>query len=602
MQENNEIESNLDQENDEIESNLDTNEESIKTIESKLSESFCKQKYFIQLIKDNIKLYMSNNKEPIIKLEKMSCILPHLIKTLGLPFCDLITNNNEIIEYYVGKFISDKNKENKDISKTILINYINIYNFKSTDSNPSDKLIELLKNTDIDIKNMQDNKRLTKSIIESIYDEIADFFNTLKAIRNMEEDIEEEGFDQIQLLFKEKINKINDIEKIDVCPKATIEFLREKMNEIENFINKKKINKSNQNIINNINPQNSDNNIVNKINIQLNLDNSNSGLNEDESKKLREIELKNRTSFYKNEYLVYGEDDLTEFKNYLYPFNEGQEKEIKRQYIGFLNSNGGRIYIGINDQRVVRGVVLTYKNCDIFRNTLVGFMNDFYPKCRLDKIKVYFIPIKNPFTKKYINDLYVVKIIILPGDPYILYSITKRGGFISAIRRQSQVFNLDAEEITKEIIARNELKKNSKNQIQIPNLNIGFNDPEPEINLEISHTFEEKEKYEDSDNLNYSDMKSKRLIDKKYIYIVNVKNIDTNLKVKEINKFFNGCQQSYQKFFSKEGKSLGYGRIHFTNEDAANAVIKKYNGKNLGGKKNICMTLKKSKFFNKINN
>ena len=390
----------------------------------------------------------------------MSCILPHLIIALGLPFCDLITNNNEIIEYYVDKFTNDKIKEKKDISKTILINYINIYNFKSTDSNPSDKLIELIKNNDIDIRNMQDNKRFIKSIIESIYDEIADFFNILKAIRNMEEDIEEEGFDQIQLLFKEKINKINDIEKIDVCPKATIEFLREKMNEIENFINRKKINKSNQNIINNINPQNSDNNIVNKINIQLNLDNSHNGLNEDESKKLREIELKNRTSFYKNEYLVYGEDDLTEFKNYLYPFNEGQEKEIKRQYIGFLNSNGGRIYIGINDQRVVRGVVLTYKNCDIFRNTLVGFMNDFYPKCRLDKIKVYFIPIKNPFTKKYINDLYVVKIIILPGDPYILYSITKRGGFISAIRRQSQVFNLDAEEITKEIIVRNELKKN----------------------------------------------------------------------------------------------------------------------------------------------
>ena len=44
----------------------------------------------------------------------------------------------------------------------------------------------------------------------------------------MEEDIEEEGFDQIQLLFKEKINKINDIEKIDVCPKTTIEILREK--------------------------------------------------------------------------------------------------------------------------------------------------------------------------------------------------------------------------------------------------------------------------------------------------------------------------------------------------------------------------------------
>ena len=97
---------------------------------------------------------MSNNKEANIKLEKMSCILPHLIIALWLPFCDLITNNNEIIEYYVDKFINDKNKENKDISKTILINYINIYNFKSTDSNPSDKLIELIKNNDIDIRNM----------------------------------------------------------------------------------------------------------------------------------------------------------------------------------------------------------------------------------------------------------------------------------------------------------------------------------------------------------------------------------------------------------------------------------------------------------------
>ena len=62
-------------------------------------------------------------------------------------------------------------------------------------------------------------------------------------------------------------------------------------------------------------------------------------------------------------------------------------------------------------------------------------MNDFNPKCRLDKIKVYFIPIKNPFTKKYINNLYVVKIIILPGDPYTFYSITKKGGFIFSKRR-----------------------------------------------------------------------------------------------------------------------------------------------------------------------
>ena len=73
------------------------------------------------------------------------------------------------------------------------------------------------------------------------------------------------------------------------------------------------------------------------------------------------------------------------------------------------------------------------------------------------------------------------------------------------------------------------------------------------------------------------------------------------MKVKEINKIFNGLQQSYQKFYSKEGKSIGYGKIHFANEEAANLAIKKFNGNNLGGKRNIVMTLQKNKFFNKIN-
>ena len=582
------------QENIDIKSNLDVNEENIKALIYNLSNSLCNQKYFIQVIKNNIKDAQLNNKDAIIKLEKISFILPSLIKELGLPFCDLITNNNEILNYYIDNYIHNIKTE---ISKSIIINYINIYNYKSIDSNPIDNLIESLKNTNIDIQSMKDNKRITKSIIETIYDELIELFNTWKEIRNMEENMEEDGFEQLQLSFKEKIDKINEIENQNLYSKATIEFLKEKIKQIEDFINQKKINKSNENIIDNNTPKNANINEKNIINVQLNLNKSNSGLNEEEIQKLRGIELKNRTYFYKNEYLAYGEDDLTEFKNYFYPLIEGQEKEIKRQYIGFLNSNGGRIYIGINDQKVVRGVVLTYKNCDIFRNSLVGFSNDFYPKCRLDKIKVYFIPVKNSFTKKYINNLYVVKIIILPGDPYSLYSITKKNGFISAIRRQSQVFNLDAEEIVKEIIERNESKKNANNQIPIPNINIGFNDPEPEKNLEISKKYERSVESISPKNEN----KSGKKIDKRYIYIVNVRNIDTNLKVKDINKYFNGCQQSYQKFFSKEGKSLGYGKIHFSSEDAANATIRKYNGTNLGGRKNIIMTLKKSKLFNKIN-
>ena len=584
-----------------IDSNLDMNEQNIKSIVLKLSNKYSNQEYFIQIIKDNLKLAKLGNKDAILKLEKISCILPKVIEKLGLPFADLINNNKEILNYYIDNCIQNKNIE---ISKTIIVNFIKVFNFKLTDTNPIDSLKEQIKNANININNIPNEKRQNKELIETIYDELEEFYNTWKTIFNMEEGLELEEIysDILQASFLEKNDKIKIIENQNSYSKATIEFLKEKLKKIEDFISWGKIQKVEKpkNKINT--PQNIINNNNNKTKLKENNNSNKNWLTEEEKQKLREIELKNRTFFYKNEYLAYGEDQSTEFKNYFYPLEPEQEKEIKRQYIGFLNSEGGRIYIGINDIKIVKGIILTYKNCDNYRNSLVCLSNDFYPKCRLDKIKVYFIPIKNSFNNKYINNLYVVKIIILPGDPYSLYSITKKGGFISAIRKQSQVFNLDAEEITNKIIERNNLKRNQENQIKVPDLYLDFNDPEPEKNLEASKfglkSLDSNTEKSNSDNSNKNKKKKK---DKNVIFIVNVKNIDKHLKVKEINKLFNGLQQSYQKFFSKEGKSLGYGRLHFNTEEAANEAIKKFNGNNLGGKRNVVMTLRKNKIFNKIN-
>ena len=584
-----------------LDSNLDMNEQNIKSIVLKLSNKYSNQEYFIQIIKDNLKLAKLGNKDAILKLEKISCILPKVIEKLGLPFADLINNNKEILNYYIDNCIQNKNIE---ISKTIIVNFINVFNFKLTDTNPIDSLKEQIKNANININNIPNEKRQNKELIETIYDELEEFYNTWKTIFNMEEGLELEEIysDILQASLLEKNDKIKTIENQNSYSKATIEFLKEKLKKIEDFISWGKIQKVEKpkNKINT--PQNIINNNNNKTKLKENNNSNKNWLSEEEKQKLREIELKNRTFFYKNEYLAYGEDQSTEFKNYFYPLEPEQEKEIKRQYIGFLNSEGGRIYIGINDIKIVKGIILTYKNCDNYRNSLVCLSNDFYPKCRLDKIKVNFIPIKNSFNNKYINNLYVVKIIILPGDPYSLYSITKKGGFISAIRKQSQVFNLDAEEITNKIIERNNLKRNQENQIKVPDLYLDFNDPEPEKNLEASKfdlkSLDSNTEKSNSDDSNKNKKKKK---DKKVIFIVNVRNIDKNLKVKEINKLFNGLQQSYQKFFSKEGKSLGYGRLHFNTEEAANEAIKKFNGNNLGGKRNVVMTLRKNKIFNKIN-
>ena len=595
-----------------ISNNIDINESDsdMNTIKTRLN-TLSSQLAFIQILKENIKSLSSGNKEANLKQEKIDYILVNLIKDLGIPFCALINNSKEIMDYYCNQYLKNPNN---DLIKNILINFINVFNYKSSTVNPSDNIINCMEKAGYkDAKNLRKNKRTEKTEIENIYDDLIELYNTWKNIREMGNNIEEDGFGQLQLSLNEKIEKINELEKNEKFQKSTIEFFNNIIQKIQDFKDQKNKNTTPHFFDNNQNSSNNNSICLsnsihsnNEKNDNINSEKFEGVLSEEELKKLREIPLKERTSFYKNELLAYGEDETTEFKYYIYPLLKEQEKELKRQYIGFLNSKGGRIYIGITDQKIVKGVVLTYKNCDTFRNTLVGYSNDFFPKCRLDKIKVYFIPIKNTFIKKFIHNLYVVKIIVLPGDPYSLYSITDKSGFISGMRRQSQVFNLTAEEITKEIIERNELKKKAGDQINVPELNIGFNDPEPEKNFQvhINHT------NKDNINKDFKDFKDHKTSskDKKgiknnrtIVYIVNIRNIDKNLKVKEINKHFNGCGCSYQKFFSKEGKSLGYGKIHFASEDAAKAAIAKYNGDTLGGKKKILMSMRKSFFFNKIN-
>ena len=57
-------------------------------------------------------------------------------------------------------------------------------------------------------------------------------------------------------------------------------------------------------------------------------------------------------------------------------------------------------------------------------------------------------------------------------------------------------------------------------------------------------------------------------------------NIDEDLPLKEVNKFFNGCKCSSQRFFN-----TGYGYVNFTNLTDANNCLVNYEGKKLGNKK-----------------
>ena len=183
------------------------------------------------------------------------------------------------------------------------------------------------------------------------------------------------------------------------------------------------------------------------------------------------IPLKMRTFFYNKEKLIYGEDNQTEYKNYSFPFTKILKEQIKRQICGFLNSQGGRIFIGISDDKIVNGISMNYHERDAISNDIINLTYDFYPKCRT-YINVNFIPIKNINDNKYIENLYIIKIIVSQGETKQLYSCTTKG-FNSYLRLQGQCINLTAEEIRYQLFNR---EKNSDFPINPEE----FKDPIPE--------------------------------------------------------------------------------------------------------------------------
>ena len=538
------------------------------TLINSFSNDFNKQKNFIQNLNYLTNFIYFGNMQMTSSLETINNILPYIMKKFGLPFCDLMSHYNNIFKYYTSMYITNKT----DKIKYILITFIKVFNFKSYTKTPADALIEVLKNYDNDFELIANEKRTEKNEIEEIYD-------TLN-LPNLNEE-------KIKLLIKQ----INEVEKRNIYPISTIQYLKEKLDLIWGNSQKKNIN----NLIDSINNINNICNIINSLqnfnylffvnNMQINNNNINNfrnGLNADEINKLKEIPLKDRVYLYSEEDLNDEEDEYTEFKNYTLPFSPEIIYELKRQYCGFLNSHGGRIYIGINDLRIVKGLNLDNTQRDTIRKELVNYINDFYPECRTNKINVYFIPIKSKQTNQIINHLYVIKIIIMPGEPYHLYSLSNKGGFISTLRLPGQCINLTAEEIYTEIIKRGELLKRSDNNEENRKSDIKENIYE-ELNENINES-ENEETDEKSDNTNNK---------KKAIYVVKITNIDTSIKIKDINRFFNGCGSSEQKFPAKEGRSTGFGEIIFSKKETAKKLIEKYNRIKLCGTKQITMKLKK---------
>ena len=153
------------------------------------------------------------------------------------------------------------------------------------------------------------------------------------------------------------------------------------------------------------------------------------------------------------------EDLYTEYKDYYNLPNLQDDSPIiftlKKTICSFLNTKGGRIYIGIYDDFEIKGYqIVNIDEKEKIKNKIMNLVSDFFPKVENELIKIHFIPVKDYFTNEYINNTYVIKIIVLQGNIHELYSIQK-GTFQSFIRLPGLVRELiTCDEVQEEIIKR----------------------------------------------------------------------------------------------------------------------------------------------------
>ena len=175
------------------------------------------------------------------------------------------------------------------------------------------------------------------------------------------------------------------------------------------------------------------------------------------------IKPENRLFFYLKENLGKDEDLKTEYKiiNSFDELTNNYDKKFKfkKTICSFLNTKGGRIFIGINDNFEVVGYdISSEEEKNFIENKIDELISDFYPEVEKDKIKIHFVPIKDYDSKMFYKYLYVIKIIVSQGNIHELYSIRK-DSYHSFVRLPGIVRELTRKDIKEEIIRRKSTKE-----------------------------------------------------------------------------------------------------------------------------------------------
>ena len=422
-----------------------------KDIISLLKESIVNQKSFISFIVKQLTRRIRDPKSNSLSnvvAEKLFKLLINNSDALNIPFFYQLIKEEEFSKTMIANFYFNGLYKNEIVE--LIKKIVDIFNFEDPEKelkNPTNQyfkeLIDLGLIEQKDLK--EEEKRLSLSEEEEIFLEIVWLLSAWKQYREL--GIENDTKNFLDKHLENCENNLNMLRSEKDIPKATIEFYEEIYKEIKDF----QENRNPKNIKENYNKQGGKKGIMTPSQIKQDI------------LELRKKPLENREYFYKDEKISGAEDEKTEFKNYYFPLGKGKREELIRQICSFINSSGGKLYIGIDDERSIKGVP-TDGDINFYNNLIFSMVEDFSPKIEPKEfLKFYAIPVKDNNDGIIIDKLFVFKLIIKRGDPSILYSSSSKK-LNSTIRLQGQCANLTAEEICKEIIERNK-KKLTRNKI-----------------------------------------------------------------------------------------------------------------------------------------
>ena len=422
-----------------------------KDIISLLKESIVNQKSFISFIVKQLTRRIRDPKSNSLSnvvAEKLFKLLINNSDALNIPFFYQLIKEEEFSKTMIANFYFNGLYKNEIVE--LIKKIVDIFNFEDPEKelkNPTNQyfkeLIDLGLIEQKDLK--EEEKRLSLSEEEEIFLEIVWLLSAWKQYREL--GIENDTKNFLDKHLENCENNLNMLRSEKDIPKATIEFYEEIYKEIKDF----QENRNPKNIKENYNKQGGKKGIMTPSQIKQDI------------LELRKKPLEDREYFYKDEKISGAEDEKTEFKNYYFPLGKGKREELIRQICSFINSSGGKLYIGIDDERSIKGVP-TDGDINFYNNLIFSMVEDFSPKIEPKEfLKFYAIPVKDNNDGIIIDKLFVFKLIIKRGDPSILYSSSSKK-LNSTIRLQGQCANLTAEEICKEIIERNK-KKLTRNKI-----------------------------------------------------------------------------------------------------------------------------------------